>query len=146
MDIHLKRKKNEKNQRKGEREDNGVWSRILWFIKFSSSFLNRVLGSETSCCISGNELTGNGVGAGVAADQYASDINTLQSMVQKIYASYEAKPLVIGPGGFFDASWYTEFIDKTLKSLQVVTHHIYNLGPGILSVLVISLHNFSLSV
>ena len=29
-------------------------------------------------------------------------------------------------------------IDKTLKSLQVVTHHIYNLGPGILSLFVLS--------
>eukprot|EP00261_Vitis_vinifera_P033587 XP_019074830.1 PREDICTED: heparanase-like protein 3 [Vitis vinifera] len=70
----------------------------------------------------GNELTGNGVGAGVPADQYASDINTLQSMVQKIYAGFEVKPLVLGPGGFFDAScfhfWYIgvddHLIDKIL--------------------------------
>lgn len=79
-------------------------------------------------------MSGNGVGARVEADQYASDINTLQRMVEKIYAGFEVKPLVLGPGGFFDASWFREFIDKTLKSLQVLTHHIYNLGPGILAV------------
>ncbi|KAF3447084.1 hypothetical protein FNV43_RR12264 [Rhamnella rubrinervis] len=78
----------------------------------------------------GNELSGFGIGARVAADQYASDTNTLQHIVQKIYAGFEVKPLVLAPGGFFDANWFTEFIHKTTKSLQVVTHHIYNLGPG----------------
>eukprot|EP00257_Ricinus_communis_P003418 XP_002515478.2 heparanase-like protein 3 [Ricinus communis] len=79
----------------------------------------------------GNELSGNGVGTRVAADQYASDANTLQYIVQTIYAGLEDKPLVIAPGGFFDAQWFSEFINKTPKSLQVVTQHIYNLGPGV---------------
>ncbi|KAB1204652.1 Heparanase-like protein 3 [Morella rubra] len=79
----------------------------------------------------GNELSGNGIGAGITADQYASDINALQNMVDNIYAGFEVKPLVIAPGGFFDANWFTEFIRKTPGSLQVVTHHIYSLGPGV---------------
>lgn len=78
----------------------------------------------------GNEVSGSGVGTKVAADQYASDINNLQMIVQTIYAGFEVKPLVLAPGGFFDANWFTQFINKTPRSLQVVTHHIYNLGPG----------------
>ena len=66
----------------------------------------------------------------IAADQYASDVNSLQNIVQNIYRGFEVKPLVIAPGGFFDANWFTEFVQKTPKSLQVVTQHIYNLGPG----------------
>ncbi|XP_041016848.1 heparanase-like protein 3 isoform X1 [Juglans microcarpa x Juglans regia] len=79
----------------------------------------------------GNELSGNGVGTRVPAHQYASDINSLQNMVQNIYAGFELKPLVIAPGGFFDANWFTEFIKETPESLQVVSHHIYSLGPGV---------------
>lgn len=53
-------------------------------------------------------------------------------MVQSIYKDIEPKPLIIAPGGFFDENWYKEFIDKTTPTLDVVTHHIYNLGPGII--------------
>ncbi|XVE53586.1 hypothetical protein DITRI_Ditri03aG0014400 [Diplodiscus trichospermus] len=78
----------------------------------------------------GNELCGSGVGARIAADQYASDVSFLQNIVQNIYRGFKVKPLVISPGGFFDANWFTKFVQKTTKSLQVVTQHIYNLGPG----------------
>ncbi|KAF5461389.1 hypothetical protein F2P56_017493 [Juglans regia] len=79
----------------------------------------------------GNELSGNGIGTKVSVDQYASDIDSLQNIVKNIYTGFEVKPLVIAPGGFFDANWLSEFIKKTPKSLQVVTLHIYSLGPGV---------------
>ncbi|KAL6965535.1 heparanase [Sarracenia purpurea var. burkii] len=79
----------------------------------------------------GNELSGSGVGVRVAASQYASDTISLQNLVQDIYKAVASKPLVIAPGGFFDANWFKEFLDKTTKSLDVATHHIYNLGPGV---------------
>ncbi|KAF7151987.1 hypothetical protein RHSIM_Rhsim01G0055300 [Rhododendron simsii] len=79
----------------------------------------------------GNELSGSGVGVRVAADQYASDTISLQKVVQDIYKSNETRPLTIGPGGFFDANWFKEFVDKTTNSVDVLTHHIYNLGPGV---------------
>ncbi|KAK2659925.1 hypothetical protein Ddye_006458 [Dipteronia dyeriana] len=69
-----------------------------------------------------------GIGTRVAADQYASDIITLQAIVD---TGFEVKPLVLAPGGFYNENWFSEFIDKTPESLQVVSHHIYNLGPGV---------------
>lgn len=78
-------------------------------------------------------MSGNGVGTGVAADQYASDTIALHNIVQKNYNKREEMPLIIAPGGFFDANWFKEFITETNKSVDVVTHHIYNLGPGIVS-------------
>ncbi|KAI8565661.1 hypothetical protein RHMOL_Rhmol03G0277700 [Rhododendron molle] len=79
----------------------------------------------------GNELSGNGVGVRVSADQYASDTIALQNLVQKVYSNQQPKPLTIAPGGFFDVKWFKEFMAKTSKSVDVVTHHIYNLGPGV---------------
>ncbi|KAK7304723.1 hypothetical protein VNO77_42610 [Canavalia gladiata] len=79
----------------------------------------------------GNELSGSGVGTSVAADQYASDLVALRDVVYDAYREIEPKPLVIAPGGFFDANWFRQFISKSGKSLDVVTHHIYNLGAGV---------------
>ncbi|KAI3803050.1 hypothetical protein L1987_31198 [Smallanthus sonchifolius] len=79
----------------------------------------------------GNELSGSGVGTRVTASQYAFDTMNLKNIVQEIYKGIEPKPRIIAPGGFFDANWFKEFIDRTPKTLDIITHHIYNLGPGV---------------
>ncbi|XVE63644.1 hypothetical protein DITRI_Ditri07aG0036500 [Diplodiscus trichospermus] len=79
----------------------------------------------------GNELCGIGVGTRVTANQYAADTAALKSILQNIYRDVGLKPLVIAPGGFYDSNWFKEYIDKSTNSLDVVTHHIYNLGPGV---------------
>lgn len=86
--------------------------------------------------MSGNELSGSGVGTSVAADQYASDMITLANKVQDIYKGFESKPLLLGPGGFFDSGWFTTFINRSSGSLQIATQHIYNLGPGIVLLII----------
>ncbi|KAL3535927.1 hypothetical protein ACH5RR_004388 [Cinchona calisaya] len=79
----------------------------------------------------GNELSGSGVGTRVAADQYASDTIVLHNRVQQIYKNVANKPIIIAPGGFFDDNWFSDFLHKTRNSVNAVTHHIYNLGPGV---------------
>ncbi|XP_074587681.1 heparanase-like protein 3 [Curcuma longa] len=80
----------------------------------------------------GNELSGSGVGTRVDADQYAADVVNLKWIVDDIYQGFPVKPLVLAPGGFFDAIWFAELVDKTKpNSLDVLTHHIYNLGAGV---------------
>ncbi|XP_044471151.1 heparanase-like protein 3 [Mangifera indica] len=79
----------------------------------------------------GNELCGTGVGTRVAAAQYVIDTMVLRNIVQKIYVGVEPKPLIIAPGGFYNEKWFKEFIDKSKGSLDVVSRHIYNLGPGV---------------
>ncbi|KAK9032448.1 hypothetical protein V6N11_056712 [Hibiscus sabdariffa] len=79
----------------------------------------------------GNELCGSGVGTRVSANQYAADTAALHGVVQNVYKNVDLKPLIIAPGGFYDSDWFKEYINKTTKSFDVVTHHIYNLGPGV---------------
>ncbi|GJV14467.1 heparanase-like protein 3 [Tanacetum coccineum] len=79
----------------------------------------------------GNELSGSGVGARVTASQYVIDTTTLKNIVEEIYDGIDPKPRIISPGGFFDANWFEEFINGTNEILDVVTHHIYNLGAGV---------------
>ncbi|XP_076918022.1 heparanase-like protein 3 [Bidens hawaiensis] len=79
----------------------------------------------------GNELSGSGVGTRVSASQYAFDTKTLKTIVQTAYEGTEPKPRIIAPGGFFDPNWFKEFIDRTPDTLDIITHHIYNLGPGV---------------
>ncbi|CAI0542656.1 unnamed protein product [Linum tenue] len=79
----------------------------------------------------GNELSGSGVGTNVAADQYASDTISLHDIVQNIYSGIEPKPLVIAPGGFYDTNWFQTLITKAGNSVNAISHHIYNLGPGV---------------
>jgi len=82
----------------------------------------------------GNELSGTGVGTRVGADQYAADVIALKKLIDDIYGSNPSKPLVLAPGGFFDQAWFSQLIVKTKPNLlNVITHHIYNLGPGILT-------------
>lgn len=78
----------------------------------------------------GNELNGNGVGPAISAEQYACDVRALHKLVQDIYKGKDAMPLILAPGGIFDAVWFPKFIDKASNSLQVVTHHIYSVGGG----------------
>lgn len=82
--------------------------------------------------MSGNELSGSGIGAKIPVDAYASDTVVLHDLVQNIYKGISVKPKIIAPGGFFDADWFQKFLAKTVGSLNSITHHIYNLGPGII--------------
>ncbi|XP_043725007.1 heparanase-like protein 1 [Telopea speciosissima] len=79
----------------------------------------------------GNELSGNGVGASVGAQQYGKDLINLKALISDLYGTSNRRPLILAPGGFYDQQWYTEFLQVSGSDVvNVVTHHIYNLGPG----------------
>ncbi|XP_057443600.1 heparanase-like protein 2 [Lotus japonicus] len=79
----------------------------------------------------GNELCGNGIGARVDSVQYAKDITKLRLIVNQLYPNPSTRPKVVGPGGFFSKDWFASFLQNVGPGVvDVVTHHIYNLGPG----------------
>lgn len=85
---------------------------------------------QISSFLPGNELNGNGIGANITANQYSRDVIALHKLLQEIYKGKDVMPLVLAPGGIFDVVWFSKLIDKASNYLQVVTHHIYNVGGG----------------
>ncbi|ONK64813.1 uncharacterized protein A4U43_C07F30230 [Asparagus officinalis] len=79
----------------------------------------------------GNELSGRGIGASVAAEQYGEDVISLKAILDDLYKNSSSRPLLVAPGGFFEQQWYAQLLDVSGSGVvNAMTHHIYNLGSG----------------
>lgn len=82
----------------------------------------------------GNELSGGGIGARVEAAQYAKDLIILKRIMTELYWKSSFKPKLVAPGGFYDKNWFNQLLqDSGSGVVNIVTYHIYNLGPGMQS-------------
>lgn len=84
--------------------------------------------------VAGNELSGKGIGAMVYAEQYGSDLIELRGIIDDLYRRFRPKPLLVAPGGFYDKQWFAKLLQTSGSEIvDVMTHHMYNLGPGLCS-------------
>lgn len=52
-------------------------------------------------------------------------------MIEKLYKNFHSKPLLVAPGGFYDKEWFAKLLKVSGSNVvNVMTHHIYNLGAG----------------
>lgn len=97
--------------------------------------------------IVGNELCGDGVSAKVNATRYAMDLIKLKKIIHRMYRGFNAqdRPKLLTPGGFFNMPWFAEMLQVSGPDVvNVVTHHIYNLGPGTSSEFMFSKFSFTI--
>ncbi|KAG5027951.1 hypothetical protein JHK87_011465 [Glycine soja] len=79
----------------------------------------------------GNELSGKGIGASVGAAQYGKDLIKLKEILRTLYKNSTFKPSLVAPGGFYNKEWFDKLLQVTGPGIvNVLTHHVYNLGPG----------------
>lgn len=76
-------------------------------------------------------MSGRGIGARVGAEQYGKDVITLSAILAELYKNSSSRPLLVAPGGFFEQKWYAQLLQASGSGVvNVMTHHIYNLGAG----------------
>ncbi|KAL3640487.1 hypothetical protein CASFOL_015455 [Castilleja foliolosa] len=110
----------------------GVWGGD-WDSSNTRDFINYTLskGYHVDSWEFGNELSGKGVGASVAAEQYGKDAIRLNSMIDESYTSFKLRPTLVAPGGFYDKPWFDKLLQVSGPHVvNVISHHMYTLGPG----------------
>nr|DAD34985.1 TPA_asm: hypothetical protein HUJ06_005625 [Nelumbo nucifera] len=111
----------------------GVWGGA-WDTSNAQSFMEYTIskGYQIDSWEFGNELSGNGVGASVSSEQYAKDLIKLKAIINELYKKFHTKPMLLAPGGFYSQDWYAKLLQVSGSDVvNVLTHHIYNLGPGV---------------
>ncbi|XP_073123196.1 heparanase-like protein 2 [Henckelia pumila] len=110
----------------------GVWGGD-WNSGNARDFINYTIskGYHVDSWEFGNELSGKGIGASVGPEQYGKDSIHLNAMVDELYRNFGSRPYILAPGGFFDKLWFEKLLQISGPHvLDVISHHLYNLGPA----------------
>lgn len=111
----------------------GVWGGA-WDSSNARDFMNYTVskGHKINSWEFGNELSGSGVGASVNVELYGKDVINLKDIINDLYKNSDFKPSLVAPGGFYNQQWYAKFLQVSGSgTVNIMTHHIYNLGAGV---------------